>query len=276
MVQYRAPLGLWHRWPEPGSLLCGLRHRRGEGLDLGLRASPAACLLHPVDRGRPRQRGRHHGPVGARGAPLQVWLRHRHQFLQAPRRERAAVRRRQVLRPDELPQDRRPGGGRHQVRRHDPPGGQDGGGRYRPPRYRGLHQLEGQRGAEGGGAGHRLQGAGRAAQRHHQGLRQLRGRRRRLLRSQAQPGAEARGQGRAQGQGARHLHPPGDPVRPPGLHLDPVPDLRHGLGFGGLSHRLGPELQQFGARHRRVPQGDARPTAIGASPTARPAKWPRR
>ena len=29
--------------------------------------------------------------------------------------------------------------------------------------------------------------------------------------------------------------------------------LRHRLGFGGLSHRLRPELQQFGARHRRLP-----------------------
>ena len=76
---------------------------------------------------------------------------------------------------------------------------------------------------------------------------------RRLLRSEAQPRAEARGQGRAQGQGARQCDPPGDPVRPPGLHLDPVPGLRHGLGFGGLPDRLGSELQQFGARHRRFP-----------------------
>ena len=34
-----------------------------------------------------------------------------------------------------------------------------------------------------------------------------------------------------------------------------LPGLRHRLGFGRLPHRLGPELQQFGARHRRVPQG---------------------
>ena len=46
-----------------------------------LRASAAARLLHPVDRGRPRQRGRHHGPVDARGAPVQIRLGHRHQFL---------------------------------------------------------------------------------------------------------------------------------------------------------------------------------------------------
>ena len=30
-------------------------------------------------------------------------------------------------------------------------------------------------------------------------------------------------------------------------------DLRHRLGFGGLSHRLGPELQQLGLAHRRLP-----------------------
>ena len=43
----------------------------------------AARLLHPVGRRRPRQRGRHHGPVGARGAPVQIRLRHRLQFLGA-------------------------------------------------------------------------------------------------------------------------------------------------------------------------------------------------
>src|SRR4029453_11548932 len=48
-------------------------------------------------------------------------------------REREALGRRQVVGPDELPQDRRPGGGRHQVRRHHAAGGQDGGGRHRSP-----------------------------------------------------------------------------------------------------------------------------------------------
>ena len=42
----------------------------------------------------------------------------------------------QVLRPDELPEDRRPRGGRHQVGRHDAPRRQDGGGRRRPSRHR--------------------------------------------------------------------------------------------------------------------------------------------
>ena len=65
-----------------------------------LRAPAAARLLHPVGRRRPRQRRRHHGPLDPRGPPLQVRLRHRHQLLLAARRERAALGRRQVLRPD--------------------------------------------------------------------------------------------------------------------------------------------------------------------------------
>ena len=52
-------------------------------VEVGLRASAAACLLHPGRRRRPRQRGRHHGPVGARGAPVQIRLRHRLQLLAA-------------------------------------------------------------------------------------------------------------------------------------------------------------------------------------------------
>ena len=46
-----------------------------------LRASAAARLLHPGHQRRPGQRRRHHGPVGARGAPVQIRLRHRLQLL---------------------------------------------------------------------------------------------------------------------------------------------------------------------------------------------------
>jgi ribonucleotide reductase alpha subunit len=58
---------------------------------------------------------------------------------------------------------------------------------------------------------------------------------------------------------------------PAGLHRHRLRDLRHRLGFGGLSHRLRPELQQLGARHRRLParvetDGDWNLTA---APTAR-------
>ena len=85
MVQHRPALGLWHRRPEPGPLLRRFQNRQARAIGHRLRASAAARLLHPVDRRRPRQRGRHHGPVGARSAPVQIRLRHRLEFLKAAR-----------------------------------------------------------------------------------------------------------------------------------------------------------------------------------------------
>ena len=158
MVQHRPALGLRHRGAEPGPLL---RRPLDEGAgEVGdrLRAPAAARLLHPVGLRRPRQRGRHHGPLGARGAPVQIRLRHRLEFLAPARRRRAAVGRRQILRPDELPEDRRPRRRRHQVGRHDAPRRQDGGGRRRPSRHRAIHQLEGEGGAEGRRPRRRLEG----------------------------------------------------------------------------------------------------------------------
>ena len=135
--------------------------------------------------------------VGARGAPVQIRLRHRLELLAPARRRRAAVRRRQVVRPDELPQDRRPRGRRHQVGRHHAPRRQDGDRRHRSPRHRAVHQLEGDRGAEGRRPRHRLAHQPEAPQGHHQGLRELRRLRRRLLRSRQEPGAPPRDQGGA-------------------------------------------------------------------------------
>ena len=92
-----------------------------------------------------------------------------------------------------------------------------------------------------------------------EGLRQLRGRGWRLLRARQEPGAEARDQGGAARQRARQPDQAHHPVRPPGLHRHRLPGVRHRLGRRGLSHRRRPELQQFGARHRRVPaRGRAR------------------
>ena len=153
--------------PAQGHFYVDEAHRQGPRLDLGLRAAAAARLLHPEHQGRSRQRGRHHGSVGARGAPVQVRLGHRHQLLQPARRGRAAVGRRQELGPDELPQDRRPGGRCDQVRRHHAPRGQDGDRRRRPSRHRGVRRLEGARGAEGGGPGRRLAPAQAACRRDH-------------------------------------------------------------------------------------------------------------
>ena len=50
----------------------------------------------------------------------------------------------------------------------------------------------------------------------------------------------------------------------PGLYRHRIPDLRHRLGFGGLSHRLRPEFQQFGARHRRIPESGRGRSRMGS------------
>src|SRR3546814_16164719 len=49
---------LWHRRPGPVPSLRRFQDRRAHQVGFRLRASAAACLLHPVGAGRPRQRGR--------------------------------------------------------------------------------------------------------------------------------------------------------------------------------------------------------------------------
>ena len=203
MVQHRLALGLWHRRPEPGTFLRRLPVRQTDQGGLLLRAPAAARLLHPVDRGRSGQRKRDHGSVGARGAAIQIRLGHRLEFFEAARRKRKAFRRRPLVGPDELPQNRRPRRGRDQVGRHHAPRRQDGGGRCRSPRYRKLHRLEGARRAEGRVARRGLEDLRQAPQSRDEVLRQLRRRRRRLLRSGKEPGAQARDQVRAPRLGAR-------------------------------------------------------------------------
>jgi hypothetical protein len=66
--------------PSQGHLR-GLQDRQADQIEQRLRAPAAACLLHPVGGRRSGQRRRHHGPVGARGAPVQIRLRHRLQLL---------------------------------------------------------------------------------------------------------------------------------------------------------------------------------------------------
>ena len=111
---------------------------------IGLRASAAARLLHPVRSptiwstkaaswtcGCARRGCSNTAPAPASN------------FSSAARRRRAAVRRRQVVGPDELPQDRRPRGGRHQVGRHHAARRQDGDRRHRSSGHRAVHRLEG-------------------------------------------------------------------------------------------------------------------------------------
>ena len=193
--------------------------------------------------------------MGARGAPVQIRLRHGHQLLLPARREGAAVGRRQVLRPHELPQDRRPRRGRHQVGRHDAPRRQDGGGRRRSSRHRGVRGLEGEGRGEGRRPRHRLQGHPPPPRPDHEGLRELRGSRCRLLRDRAESRPEACREGGAPLPCPRQLHQARHPVRPPGVHRHPLRHLRHRLGRRGLPDGFRPELEQLRARHRRVPQG---------------------
>ncbi len=138
-------------------------------------------------------------------------------FSKPARRRREALRRRQVVRPDELPQDRRPRGGRDQVRRHHAPRRQDGDPRRGPSRYRSLHRLEGHRGAKSRQPRHRLQDQSAPPARDPQSLRELRRLGRRLLHTRQEPGAAPRGQSRAQEPRAGQLHPPRHSVRQAGL-----------------------------------------------------------
>ncbi len=198
--------------------------------------------------------------MGARGAHLQIRLGQRLQFLQGARRGREAVGRRTLIRPDELPQDRRPRRRRDQVGRHDAARGQDGHGRYRSSRHRGLCRLEGDRGAESGGARRRLEARPEAPQSHHGRLQSSRdgSARRRPLRSGAERRLEARDPRGAPRLDPRELCAARDPVRGARLCHHRLPHLRHGLGQRGLSHRLRPELQQLGAADQRFPRARAR------------------
>ncbi len=92
------------------------------------------------------RRGRH---------DLQGRVRLGHQPVQDPLLEGVARRRRHRQRPRELHARRRRIGRHDQVRRQDPPRREDGDPERRPPRRRGLHLVQGQRGAEGARAARR-------------------------------------------------------------------------------------------------------------------------
>ena len=50
VVQHRTALGLRRRWSRPGPLLRRSLHRQADQVEIVLRASAAACLLHPGRR----------------------------------------------------------------------------------------------------------------------------------------------------------------------------------------------------------------------------------
>ena len=80
---------------------------------------------------------------------------------------RAAQGRRHRLGPGELHARRRRLGRHHQVGRQDPAGRQDGHPQRRPPRHRGVHLVQGHRGAQGPGAARRRVRHGPRRQGHH-------------------------------------------------------------------------------------------------------------
>ena len=114
--------------------------------NIGVKGVPqqAERVLHP--RGR-RHDGRHPQLVPRRRHDLQGRLRLRHQPVEHPLVVRAPEGRRHRQRPGELHARRRRVGRHDQERRQDPPRRQDGHPQRRPPRRRGVHLVQGHRGA---------------------------------------------------------------------------------------------------------------------------------
>ena len=152
-----------------------------------------------------------------------------------------------------LPQDRRSRGGRHQVGRHDAARGQDGVGRHRPSRHRGVHRLEDARGAEG-----RRPGRGLAlANRHLNAVMQA-----------CLDGDDGEAAFDPQQQPARCGATSSPPARPScprttssGSSSSPARAIAH-IEFPtfdtdwqseAYAQVAGPERQQLGPRHRRLP-----------------------
>ena len=224
------------------------------------------------------------------GGIMDLWVREARLFkygsgtgsnfskLRARRRE--TVGRRQIIRPDELSEDRRPGRRRDQIGRHDAPRRQDGHRRRRPPRYRAVYRLEGRRGAEGRRAGRRLETGREAPEPDHEGVPRGPGRWRRgpsahgldpwgPVRSDAEPRPEARNPSRAARDDPGKLYQARHPARPPGRRRDRLPHLRHGLGIGSLCHRRRAEREQHGARRQRFPRTGRIRQRLAADPPHR-------
>ena len=128
-----------------------------------------------------------------------------------------------------------------------------------------LHRLEGDGGAEGRGAGRRLQAQPEAPQGGHEGLRQLRRPGRRLLRSRRRTRRckrEIKAARRSRWSPDNYIQRVIQFAKQGYKDID-FDDLRHRLGFRSLSHRLRPELEQLGARHRRLPARGRERTATG-------------
>ena len=132
--------GFWFVDDETGDLV--------ESPDSYSRPAPHACFINGVN-----------DDLVNPGGIMDLWVREARIFkfgsgagsklLPDSCRGRVALRWRQVLRRDVLPQDRRSRRRRHQVWRHNTTRRQDGHPRRRPSRCRDLHRLEEDRGREG-------------------------------------------------------------------------------------------------------------------------------
>ena len=120
--------------------LAGLVQRRLRG------EAAVLCLLHPLDR---RLDGVDPRLDPARGRHLPRRLGLRPQPLEAAQLEGAALQGRLRVRPGQLHARRRRLRRDDQVGRQDAARGEDGRARRRPSRRRGVHLVQGQRGAEG-------------------------------------------------------------------------------------------------------------------------------
>ena len=121
--------------------------------NVGFEESPAVLgVLHP-------ERRRHDGVdprvehQGGDDLPRRIGLGH--QPVEDPRLDGAAGQGRHRLGAGELHARRRRVGGHDQVRRQDPPGGQDGRPRRRSPRHPRVHSVQGQGGGKGRGPARR-------------------------------------------------------------------------------------------------------------------------
>ena len=123
--------------PAQGHFYCDPEDRRDDASrkDAYTHPQPHACFIQSVN-----------DDLVNDGGIMDLWTREARlfkygsgtgsNFSQAARRKRTALRRRQIVGADELPQDRRPRRRRDQVRRHHPPRREDGLPRSRSPRRR--------------------------------------------------------------------------------------------------------------------------------------------
>ena len=97
----------------------------------------------------------------------------------------------------------------------------------------------------------------------HEGLRQLRRPRRRLLRPGDQPGAEARDQGGQEERGAGELHLPRHPVRQAGLHVDATSRPTTPIGIRRPTSPFPARTPTTRCRSRTISCAPSRTTATG-------------